>query len=414
MKKKLIPAYLSGTLMNIPLFMVVVFLPTYMRQLGATNLQIGLLSTIYFLISIVSSPFWGSLSDLTKNRKIFSVGSILSFSVILFFISKSTSPNEIIILRALIGIVFPAFSTPLLALISEHSSTTRRGGDISWYNASRALGRMVGLIIAGYLTVFFLLSSLFRQFALFVLLSILPVFFLPDKFLEISFPKPHLLLKEMKSRIFPVKEGESLLRKNGLIFLYVSITLRVICIVGFASFLPLYITEELGYSLQFLGVFSAVGSGIMIFGMLLAGHSADILGRKRIILMGLFLSSLTPIFYHFGQSFSWLLWSGRVAHSFGYSFLISGSTAFVGDIARKREQGALMGWIRMAFSIGGVIGPLIMGLVLEPLNYAGSAFLMSSFAFLGMVIALVKVKETTNIEERKSLPKFLKVLLEYF
>lgn len=411
----MLPAYLAGALMNIPLFIAVIFLPTYIRNLGATNFQVGLLSTVYFLVTILSSLFWGAMSDLLENRKLFSLGSIFCFSLIFFLIAKSTSPTQVILLRACIGLIFPAFSTPLLAFISEHSTTEKRGGDISWYNAFRAIGRTVGLLLTGYLTLFFLLSSIFQFFAFFLLVTVLPIMLLPEKLFQLRIPHLDQILHEMKSRILPTKKGSSLLRENGLIYLYASITLRVICIVGFASFLPLYLTEELGYSLQFLGWFSAVGSGIMIFSMLIAGHSADVVGRKRIILIGLFLSSITPLFYHLGRFLPLLLWLGRITHSFGYSFLMSGSSAFVGDIARKREQGALMGWIRMAFSIGGVIGPLLVGSLLGGIiTYAGAAFLMSLFAFSGLILTLVKVKETTHPQDRKTFPKLRKSIREYF
>lgn len=125
-KKEVIPAYITGAIMNLPLFMNFVYLPTYVRALGATDFQIGLLSTFYFLILIFSSPFWGALSDLIENRKLFSLGSIGSLFLIFLLISKSEDPTELILLRGGIALVFPAFSTPLLAFISEHSSISRR------------------------------------------------------------------------------------------------------------------------------------------------------------------------------------------------------------------------------------------------------------------------------------------------
>lgn len=399
-KRELIPAYISGTLVNIPLFMVVVFLPPYMRKLGASNFQVGVLSTIYFLVSMPASLFWGSLSDLLENRKILPLGSIISFSFILLVLSWSVTPTQVIILRAFIGLTLPAFTAPLLALISEHSTTERRGGDISWYNAFLSLGRMIGLLITGYLALFFPFSSLFRGFGIVLLGTLLPLLFLPRSLFSVHIPQLATIVDEMKSRIFPEKEGKSVLWENGLIFLYSSITLRVICIVGFASFLPLYLTEELGYNLQFLGTFSAIGSGIMVFSMLVAGYSADVLGRKRIVLTGLLLSFLTPIFYILGKLLLLFLWLGRIFHSFGYSFLMSGSSAFVGDLARKKEQGALMGWIRLSFSFGGVIGPMIMGTILGPLGYTKAALIMSFFALCGLTLTFFKVEETIEVKDQ--------------
>lgn len=407
MKKKLLPAYVSGALVNLPFFVVITYLPNFMRQLGASNFQIGLLTTFYFLVSTFSSPFWGALSDLIKNRKLLAFGSVFSFAFLLFALSKAFTPLQVILIRGGIGLVFPAFTGPVLALISEHSTTQQRGGDISWYNAFLSLGRMIGLLIGSYLTHTFSLSYIFFLFSFFLLSTIVPVLFFPEKTFNIRLPDAHRFLSEVKGRLFPVKEtGDSLLMEKGLIFLYVSLILRVICIVGFSSFLPLYLVEELGYSLAFIGVFNSVGAAIMIFSMLVAGHAADIVGRKYIILLGLLLSALTPLSYHFGKYFTFILWFGRCAHSFGYSLLISGMSAFVGDIARDREQGALMGWIRMSFSIGGIVGPTIMGSLLSSIGYSMAAYLMATFAFTGFFLTLIAVGETMSEENRHSLEIF--------
>lgn len=401
MKKEFVPAYISGALMNLPLSMMFTFLPAYARQLGATNFQVGLLTTFYFMLSLVASPFWGGLSDLLENRKLFSIGSIMSLSLILFLLSKATLPIHVIILRGCIGFVIPAFSNPILAFISERSSTERRGEDISWYNAFRGIGSMIGLFIIGYLTIFFELSSIFNIFSLSILCTLIPILLLPEKLLHIHLPRLDSIFEEFKSRILPVKEGgESLLKESGLIFLYISIMFRVICRWGFGTFVPVYIVEELGFSLQFLSIFNAVASGVMIFAMLLGGYASDFLGRKRIISLGLFLSSLAPLLYILGGNHMLFLWLGRFSNTFGYSFLRNGSSAFVGDIARKREQGSLMGWINMSWGIGGVIGPILMGIILGSFKYIGSALIMSTFALTGLILTLVKVGETTNPRKR--------------
>jgi hypothetical protein len=41
--------------------------------------------------------------------------------------------------------------------------------------------------------------------------------------------------------------------EKGLIYIYLALALRVICIVGFSSFLPIYLVRGLGYSQEFFG-----------------------------------------------------------------------------------------------------------------------------------------------------------------
>ncbi len=394
--------------------MIFVYLPVYIRDLGATDFQVGLLSTVYFLVLIVSSPFWGAMSDLLENRKLLPTASTLSFTLIFLWISICENPTQVIIGRAVLALVSPALTAPLLALISEQSSVTKRGGDISWFNAFRSFGGVLGLVIIGYLSYFLSLSLLFKLFAIYFVGLLLPLIVLPGNMFEIRVPEARKILKDMKSRVFPVKEGHSVLKEKGLMYLYLSLILRVICIVGFTSFLSIFLTEEIEFSLQTLGIFSAVGSGLTFLSMLTAGHLADVLGRRQITLFGFLLSAFTPITYSLGSEILILLWVGRVTHSIGYGFVISGISAFVGDIARKREQGSLMGWINMSFGIGGSIGPLLMGALLGSFGYVGMALFMSSFAIVGLLLTLLKVGETTRIEDRRTLREFLRPLMDLF
>lgn len=372
------------------------FVPPLMRQFGGSNVQIGLLTTIYFVVSIFSSPLMGGLSDLLENRKIIPLISSVAMAGVLVAISYCTIPLHLLVIQILIGILFPALYAPLLALISDKSRSQSRGSDMGWFNAFRGVGSMISLLGIGYLTVYLQLLPIFRYVGLFYLILVIPILLLPEKLSKINIPEASQLLSEIKSRLFPKTDiGSSLLYENGLIFLYISLALRAVSIVGFSSFLSVLITDEFGYSLRFLSTFSAVGSGLTIFGMLTAGYAADIIGRKHVINIGLFLAFLAPLSYSLGGDFSPLLWLGRIGHSISYSFIMSGSAAFVGDIARKREQGALLGWVSMAVGIGGTIGPIIMGAVLETLGYLGAALFFSLFALSATILTIFKVEETT-------------------
>ncbi|MGD8545730.1 MAG: MFS transporter [Candidatus Bathyarchaeota archaeon] len=144
-----------------------------------------------------------------------------------------------------------------------------------------------------------------------------------------------------------------------------------------------------------MGVFEGFGNGLMIIGMFIAGWAANRFGRKIVMISGFLLSGLTPIFYSISGSLLTLS-LGRTFHSFGYCLVISGIAAFVGDAAGEGQQGSFMGLITVFFAIGGMIGPLIMGVFLERLGYFGMGILMSLFAFSALTIATYKVEETLS------------------
>lgn len=394
LRRSSITVYLSGLLFSLPIFVLFVYTPTFAQKLGADNFQVGLLSTVYFLTSMLGSYLWGGLSDVMGNRKLLPVFGSICFTACLLFLSNAVSAVQVIILRGLIGLTIPAYISPVLALMSEQVRGEKRGKRLGWFNSIRSLGSTMGLFLTGYMVTFLSLSSVFQLFALLAVLSIGPLLLLPGHLTQFSMPDFNRILTDIRHSTFPPQEGgKHIFQQKGLIYIYVALALRVICIVGFASFLPIYIVQELDYSQEFLGVFSGYGNGLMIIGMFIAGWAADKAGRRIIVIIGFLLSALTPIFYSLSGNLV-TLGLGRTFHSLGYCLVISGISTFVGDVADEGSQGAFMGLITVFFSIGGVIGPLIMGTLLGHLGYFKMGIIMSLFAFSAMIITVLKVEET--------------------
>ncbi len=385
--------YLSGLLFSFPIFVLFVYTPGYAESLGATNFEVALLSTVHFLTSMVGSYLWGGLSDVMENRKLLPALSCLFLPVCMLLLSVTVSAVQVILLRGLIGLILPAYISPILALVSEEVRREKRGERLGWFNSIRSLGSTTGLFLVSFLVVFMPLNSIFQLLAFLGVFSVLPLLLGPGCLTEFSLPKFNRILTDIKERLFPSTEGRWVLKEKGLIYIYLALALRVICIVGFSSFLPIYIVRELGYSQEFLGVFEGFGNGLMIIGMFIAGWAADKLGRRMIVIIGFLLSGLTPIFYSVSSNLL-TLGLGRIFHSLGYCLVIGGISAFVGDLARKGQQGSLMGLITVFFAIGGIVGPLIMGTFLDALGYFRMGILMSLFAFSAIIIAVYKVEET--------------------
>ncbi|NIP66900.1 MFS transporter [Candidatus Bathyarchaeota archaeon] len=392
MRRTFAAVYVSGLLTNLPFFMIFVYTPVLAEDLGATNFQVGLLSTLYFVSSLLASYLWGGLSDVMGNRKLLPAFSCISLPVILLLLSIAGSPAQIILLNGLVGWIFPAYASPILALVSEEVEQRERGEKLGWFNSTRSLGSTIGLILAGYLVAYATLRYAFQLFALFTAFSLVPLLLIPGNIREFAVPQWNQILGQIKERMLSSKGGKHILHEKGLIYLYSALTLRVICIVGFASFLSIYIVKELGYSQEFLAAFSAYGNGLMIVGMFFAGWIADRLGRRITVILGFLLSGCVPIFYTLSHHLI-ILGLGRTLHSLGYCFAIGGITAFVGDLAGEESQGSFMGLITIFFSVGGVAGPVIMGSLLGYLGYSKMGVLMSLFAFSALIMTIAKVEE---------------------
>ena len=108
--------------------------------------------------------------------------------------------------------------------------------------------------------------------------------------------------------------------------------------------------------------------------MLPMGRMADIIGRKKVHLIGLTLFAGGSVFTALAPSFG-LLILARIVTAIGNSMGQSVGTAMVLSVFPIHERGKAIGAQTTAVAIGGAMGPVIAGLVLQFLPWE-ALFLM--------------------------------------
>ena len=149
---------------------------------------------------------------------------------------------------------------------------------------------------------------------------------------------------------------------------------------------------------DYLGTFgvagAALGSLIAVFSFAqfifspVSGSLSDQHGRKKIIIFGLLLYSISQL--AFGMSTElWMLFAARFFSGIGSAFLIPPMMAFVADVTTFEERGRGMGLLGASMSLGFMIGPGIGGFLSKfglqfPFYFAAGAALFA--AILSMYI----------------------------
>lgn len=166
----------------------------------------------------------------------------------------------------------------------------------------------------------------------------------------------------------------------SLIFLTVFVDL-----LGFGILIPILPTfakKELLVDETAIGIAIAIYSLTQFFFNPILGNLSDKYGRKKIIVICLFLNALGYIIFAFTNTFLVLLISRVVAGIGGSS--IGVAQAYIADVTTAENRSKGMGIIGAAFGLGFVFGPLIGGF-LSKYGYFitgwGSAFFsLSAFA----------------------------------
>lgn len=181
----------------------------------------------------------------------------------------------------------------------------------------------------------------------------------------------------------------------AIIFLVIFIDL-----LGFGILIPIlptFAVKEIGMGESAIGIIIAVYSLTQfIFTPLIGGYS-DRHGRRRIILITLFLNALGYIIFAYSHSFTMLLISRVVAGIGGSS--IGVALAYTADLTTKEERSKGMGFMGVAFGLGFVFGPLIGGWLAE-YGYFITGIGSASFSILALILSFFLLRESLPPEKR--------------
>ncbi|WP_026008741.1 tetracycline resistance MFS efflux pump [Bacillus sp. 105MF] len=134
--------------------LIIPVLPEIITNLGVPSHHLGMLLSSYSLISFLTSPFWGKISDRIGRRPVLLIG-ILGYSIS-FFLTGIVIDNLVglYISRGLNGLFAGALYTAATASIVDMTTETERNRYIGMLGACIGMGFIIGPAIGGMLSHF--------------------------------------------------------------------------------------------------------------------------------------------------------------------------------------------------------------------------------------------------------------------
>ncbi|WP_188206304.1 MFS transporter [Alkalibacillus aidingensis] len=137
---------------------------------------------------------------------------------------------------------------------------------------------------------------------------------------------------------------------------------------------------SLGASEVLTGFIVAIYSLSNVIGNVIGGHWVDRIGRKRVLVTGMFLVSIVLLAYPFAQTGEQLLVI-RFFHGVAGGVLVPGAFALIGDRSRRNGDGKTMAFAGAAIGIAAIVGPAIGGM-LAALGRIEFVFIFVSIVFI--------------------------------
>src|SRR6266849_1472345 len=151
--------------------------------------------------------------------------------------------------------------------------------------------------------------------------------------------------------------------------------------------LPIF-AADLGAMPELIGVIVAASTVTGVFFKLPSGALSDVLGRKRMMVLGALFFAAPPFLYPIVHD-PWSLLALRFVHGFATAIFSPVASAYVAGLA-ETGRGARLGWFSSANDIGATGGPLVGGFVLYfTASYSLTYLLVGALGVLTLLVVLL-------------------------
>ena len=343
--------------------MLIPTIPIYLSKLQTKESEIGILVGIFSVSSLLLRPFIGK-ALLTIPERLFMVCGTLIYVASSFAYIIAPPFWPLFWLRIFHGIGLALFSTASFTFIANIIPQAQRGRSISYYslsmNSSWALGPFFGMLLVNHFgfRVMFLVCAGLSLASLWITMK-------------------------LSKRTIPVKnqfaESYSYLSRPALPFSFAAFILSVIW-GTLTAFFPLY---ALMHGVSNPGIFFIFLAGTTSSVRVFFANTADKFGRKQIIMPCLVIVIIAIIIISLSKTLTMYVLSAVLLGT-GWAFLYPSFWAYAVDKAGS-AQGPAMGTFTALSDLGGGLGPMVMGIILEWTNFSVMFFCLALIAAINLI-----------------------------
>ncbi|MFJ7732251.1 MFS transporter [Lysinibacillus sp. NPDC097231] len=186
------------------------------------------------------------------------------------------------------------------------------------------------------------------------------------------------------------------MNKKQILTLAILLSNLFIAFLGIGLVIPVLptIMNELNISGKVVGYMVAAFAITQLIASPIAGKLVDKIGRKIMIVVGLFIFGLSELLFGVGRTVE-VLFISRMLGGVSAAFIMPAVTAYIADITSLSQRPKALGYMSAAISTGFIIGPGIGGFLAEfgtriPFYAAGI------LGFLAAILSFILLIEPTR------------------
>ena len=342
------------------------FLPLYAENFGVSTVLIGASISVFGVARILLNLPAGLLSD-RVGRRVLLIGGPAITALGSFLSAGAGDIWQLLAFRFIAGAGSAMFMTGAITLVVDISTPENRGRMLSLYQGSLLLGVSIGPALGG------LTAQLLGLRAPFIVVGALAAACTvwAARAMPETRPAPPASVAgtpdAAEAQTRPTL-GQSLRP------LFTNMGFTLVSLVTFAIFftrtggrqtiVPLLGTDHLGLSFGALGAVFAMMAFINLVAIGPAGAWADRYGRKRVIVPSAFGVAVGLVLFALTDSIA-LFMVASVVQAVASGLIGPAPAAYAADVMPPEARGLGMGLYRTYSDIGFVIGPPLLGWILD-------------------------------------------------
>ncbi|HEY6367248.1 MAG TPA: MFS transporter [Candidatus Binatia bacterium] len=361
-------------------------LPYLVKELGLTYSQAGFLITIRVAANLLVNIPAGMLVDIVGKKALLMALALLATGVPYFLVGVSHSFFWVALFMAFVGVGNYLWHPAAISTLSE-KFPDKRGFAIAIHAVGPNIGESIAPLLVGVLLLFLSWRS------------VLFVNLIPG--IVIAFILWKFLFGKLESRA-PSKQGlnareyfsgmKKMAQNPSILLLVLVAGMRSMTQQGLHTFLPIYLTLDLGLSSALAGLYLSITQTAGMIGTPIAGSISDRRGRKRVLTAGLFSTSIVLFILAYFRM-NWLFITALAFLGFFLYAVRPVIWAWVLDLSPKELGGSMVSFFSGSQSLLSSLSPVICGFIADRWGILAAFYFLAGTVFIANLVVLAVREE---------------------
>jgi len=371
-------------------------LPFLVKEMGLSYSQAGFLVTVRVAANLLVNIPAGMLVDIIGKKGLLMALALIATGVPYFLVGVSHNFFWVALFMAFVGVGNYLWHPAAISTLSE-KYPDKRGFAIAIHAIGPNIGESVAPLLVGVLLLYLSWRNvLFLNLIPGIVIAFILWKFLFGKLNSRTQSKKGLSAKEYLAGMKKMAQNPSILA------LVLVAGMRSMTQQGLHTFLPIYLTNDLGLSSAVAGLYLSVTQTAGMIGTPIAGSISDQNGRKRVLTAGLFSTSIVLVILAYFQ-LTWLFITGLAFLGFFLYAVRPVIWAWVLDLSPKELGGSAVSFFSGSQSLLSSLSPVICGFIADRWGILAAFYFLAGTVFVANLIVLTihegKREEPMMVEE---------------